>query len=231
MRDIGFTPAREASPVAAVRTVLDGAIDGGLRNPPVRWVMLAAPFSVGVGFYVFYALQPYLLELYGDPTAYSIAGLAAAVLAGAQIAGGLVVNRVRRLFRLRTDAMLVTGAVAVAALILLGLMPVFIVAVGLLIAWALLAAVEEPIRRAYVNGLIASEQRATVLSFDALIGSAGGVVFQPVLGRVADLGGYGASFVVAGGIQALALPFLYLARRERAHTDATAIEEPSAPAA
>jgi MFS family permease len=231
MRDIGFTPARDASPVAAVRTVLDGAVEGGLRNPPVRWVMLAAPFSVGVGFYVFYALQPYLLELYGDPNAYSIAGLAAAVLAAAQIAGGLVVNRVRGWFRLRTTAMLVAAAGAVAALILLGLMPLFLVAIGLLVAWALLAAIEEPIRRAYVNGLIASEQRATVLSFDSLIGSAGGVVFQPVLGRVADIGGYGASFVVAGGIQALALPFLFLARRERAHSDPTAIEEPSAPVA
>jgi MFS family permease len=231
MRDIGFTPVRDASPVAAVRTVLDGAVEGGLRNPPVRWVMLAAPFSVGVGFYVFYALQPYLLELYGDPNAYSIAGLAAAVLAAAQIAGGLVVNRVRGWFRLRTTAMLVAAAGAVAALILLGLMPIFLVAIGLLVAWALLAAIEEPIRRAYVNGLIASEQRATVLSFDALIGSAGGVVFQPVLGRVADIGGYGASFVVAGGIQALALPFLFLARRERAHSDPTAIEEPSAPVA
>ena len=96
------------------------------------------------------------------------------------------------------------------------------------IAWALLAAIEEPIRRTYLNGLIASEQRATVLSFDALIGSAGGVVIQPALGRVADIGGYGASFVVAGAIQALALPFLFLARRERAHSDPTAIEEPSA---
>ena len=230
MRDIGFTPQRDASPVTAVRTVIGGAVDGGLRNPPVRWVMLAAPFAVGVGFYVFYALQPYLLELYGDPTAYSIAGLAAAVLAGAQIAGGLVVNRVRQWFRLRTDAMLVTAAVAVVALILLGLIPAFVVAIVLLIAWALLAAIEEPIRRTYLNGLIASEQRATVLSFDALIGSAGGVVIQPALGRVADIGGYGASFVVAGAIQALALPFLFLARRERAHSDPTAIEEPSATA-
>ena len=228
MRDIGFSPAREASPAAAVRTVLRGAIDGGLRNAPVRWVMLAAPFSVGVGFYVFYALQPYLLELYGDPDAYGIAGLAAAIVAGAQMVGGLIVNRVRRLFRRRTDAMLVAGAAAVAALIGLGVMPTFVVAIGLLVAWALLAAIEEPIRRAYLNGVIASDQRATVLSFDALMGSTGGVVIQPALGRVADIGGYGASYVVAGGIQALSLPFLLLARRERASSDSTAVEEPSA---
>jgi len=41
-----------------------------------------------------------------------------------------------------------------------------------------------PVRQAFVNGLIPSEQRATVLSFDSLMGSAGGVVFQPALGRV-----------------------------------------------
>jgi MFS family permease len=183
--------------------------------------MLAAPFTVGVGFYVFYALQPYLLELVGDPEAYSIAGLAAAILAGAQIVGGLLVNRVRRWFRLRTDAMLMATAVAVVALLVLGLVPALAVALAVVVAWALLGAIEEPIRRAYINGLIASEQRATVLSFDALIGSSGGVVIQPALGRVADVGGYGASFVVAGAIQALALPFLFLARRERAHTDRT----------
>jgi MFS family permease len=222
MRDIGFTPARDASPMAAVRTVVSGAVEGGLRNPPVRWVMLAAPFTVGVGFYVFYALQPYLLELVGDPRAYGIAGLAAAILAGAQIVGGLLVNRVRRLFRLRTEAMVVMAAGAVAALLVLGLVPSLGIALAAVVAWALLGAVEEPIRRAYINGLIASQQRATVLSFDALIGSSGGVVIQPVLGRVADIGGYGASFVVAGGLQALALPFLLLARRERASTDPSA---------
>ena len=69
--------------------MLKGSIDGGLRNPPVRWLMLAAPFTVGVGIYAFYAFQPYLLQLYGDPTAYGVAGLAAAVIAGAQIVGGL----------------------------------------------------------------------------------------------------------------------------------------------
>src|SRR5580765_7012266 len=99
MHDIGFSPDREASAVTAVRNVLKGSIDGGLRNPPVRWLMLAAPFTAGTGIYIFYASQPYLLELYGDPKAYSIAGLAAAIFAGVQIGGGLLVPYVRRLFR------------------------------------------------------------------------------------------------------------------------------------
>ena len=87
-----------------VRNVVRGSIDAGWRNPPVRALMLASPFASGVGFFAFYASQPYLLELYGDPNAYSVAGLAAALFAGAQIAGGLLVPYARRLFRRRTDA-------------------------------------------------------------------------------------------------------------------------------
>ncbi len=228
MRDIGFTPDRDASPIGAVRTVLAGAIDGGLRNRPVRWLMLAAPFTVGVGFYAFYALQPYLLELYGDPSAYGIAGLAAAIIAGAQMVGGYVVDRVRRLFRRRTDALILAGLVDVAALALLGVMPSLILAIGLLVVWAIVSAVEEPIRRAFINGLIPSQQRATVLSFDSLMGSAGATAIQPALGRVADVYGYAASYVVAGAVQLLAVPFVLLARREGAPSDSTAVEEAAA---
>ena len=93
MRDIGFTPRRGAGPIDEVKVVVRGAVDGGLRNPPVRWLMLAGPFTSGVGFFAFYAMQPYLLELYGDSGAYSVAGLAAAIVAGAQIVGGLIVPR------------------------------------------------------------------------------------------------------------------------------------------
>ena len=97
-----------------VRNVVRGSIDAGWRNPPVRALMLAAPFTSGVGFFAFYASQPYLLELYGDPNAYSVAGLAAALFAGAQIAGGLLVPYARRLFRRRTDAMLIATVATVA---------------------------------------------------------------------------------------------------------------------
>ena len=219
MRDIGFTPARGASVGAEIGAVLRGSVDGGLRNPPVRWLMLSAPFTAGVGIFAFYALQPYLLQLYGDPTAYGIAGLAAAIVAAAQITGGLIVPRVRRLFRRRTDALLVAGVATVVLLVVIGLSNQFLVVLALIVAWALIFAIEGPLRQAYLNGIIPSEQRATVLSFDNLMGSAGGVVFQPILGRVADVNGYGASYVVSGAIQAVALPFIFLARREKAVSD------------
>jgi MFS family permease len=219
MRDLGFTPDRSASPAKAVKAVVNGAVDGGLRNPPVRWLMLAAPFTTGIGFYAFYAFQPYLLELYGDPNAYSIAGLAAAIVAGSQIAGGFLVPYVRRLFTRRTQAIILATILSVVLLAAIGLTTSFIVAVVLLAAWCMLLAIEAPMRQSFINGVIPSEQRATVLSFDSLMGSAGGVVAQPALGRVADVSGYAASYLVAAGIQALAIPFVILARRENASSD------------
>jgi MFS family permease len=219
MHDIGFSPDREASALTAVRNVLKGSIDGGLRNPPVRWLMLAAPFTAGTGIYIFYAAQPYLLELYGDPKAYTIAGLAAAIFAGVQIGGGLLVPYVRRLFRRRTDALLIGGVLAVAFLAILGLKPGFVIALILLALWACIGAVTRPMRSAFLNGVIPSEQRATVLSFDSLMGSAGGVVAQPILGRVADVSGYAASYLVSAAVQVVALPLVFLARRETSAAD------------
>jgi MFS family permease len=219
MGDVGFTPQRDVRPLVAIRNVMQGSIDGGFRNPPVRWLMLAAPFSAGVGIYVFYAAQPYLLQLFGDRSAYGIAGLAAAVVAGAGIVGGLLVSRIRRFFRRRTDALILGGVVNVVALAAIGFTGAFGLALVLLTGWALVFAIVGPMRQAFMNGLIPSEQRATVLSFDSLMGSAGGVVTQPLLGRAADVYGYGTSFVISAVIEALAIPFVFLARRERAASD------------
>ncbi len=226
MHDVGFEPIRGASVSSEVRAVLRGSIDNGLRNPPVRWLMLAAPFTFGVGIYAFYAFQPYLLELYGDPTAYGIAGLAAAFIAGAQIAGGIIVPKVRLLFRRRTDVLILGGVATAVILGLVGLTSNFLFALVLIVVWSLIFAIEGPLRQAFINGLIPSEQRATVLSFDNLMGAAGGVIAQPALGRVADVNGYAASYLVAAGVQAISVPFLVLARREKASSDPIARRDP-----
>jgi hypothetical protein len=112
MHDIGFTPERGENPVQATRTVFRASVKYGLGNPPVRWLMLASPFTAGVGIYVFYALQPYLLELWGDEEAYTVAGLAAALLSGASILGGALAPWVRKLFRHRTSCCSASGSSA-----------------------------------------------------------------------------------------------------------------------
>lgn len=219
MRDVGFTPERSTHPLQATRAVLAASIDNGLKNPPVRYVMLAAPFTAGVGIYVFYALQPYLLELFGDPHAYSIAGLAAAIVAGAEVLGGWIAPRIRRLVRKRTTVLILSSIVDTVILVMLGFTQVFWVALVLLALWALVSSAGIPVRQAYLNDMIASKQRATVLSFDSLMGSSGGVVVQPLLGRAADVYSYPASLAIGGVIELVAVPFLLASRRQRHPAD------------
>jgi len=228
MHDVGFTPERGRRPLAEMRRIAGDSVEYGWRVPAIKWMMVAALFSGGVGIYAFYALQPYLLELYGDPNAYSIAGLVAAIVAGAQILGGIAAPRIRRLFDRRTSALLVISALGVGALTLIGLIESFAAVIVLIVVWGLLFAAGSPIRQAYMNGMIPSRQRATILSFDSLMSSTGGVWAQPVLGRAADAWGYAPSYLLSAGIAAIALPFIGLSRRQHAPADVV-VGAPGAP--
>ncbi len=225
MHDIGFTPEKGGRPFAEMRKIASASIDYGWRVPAVKWLMVESLFTGGVGIYGFYALQPYLLELYGDPDAYLIAGLSAAIVAGAQIVGGMAAPRIRKLFRRRTSALIATAAGNVAVLALIGLVDNVWGVIGLTIIWGLLFAASMPIRQAYMNGLIPSRQRATILSFDSLMDSTGGVWTQPALGRAADVWGYAPTYLISAGISALALPFLALSRKQNAPADTVEVTE------
>ena len=67
-----------------------------------------------------------------------------------------------------------------------------------------------------------------MLSFESLMGNVGGIGIQPALGRVADLSGYGISMAVGGVISAIALPFLWLSRRQNAPADTRKSDEDAA---
>jgi MFS family permease len=219
MKDTGFTPDRSKGTLAKIKGLLRDSVDYGWHNPPVRWLMLAAFFAGGVDVFGFYALQPYLLELYGDSGAFGIAGLSAAIVAATQMTAGLLVPRLRRLFPRRTDTLILASLTATGSVALLGWTSSFAVALVLVVIWGLCFSIVMPIRQAYINGIIPSQQRATLLSFDSMMGSAGGVVAQPALGRVADVAGYPQAYLVGAALRLIAVPFLLLTRRQNAPSD------------
>jgi MFS family permease len=225
MHDVGFTPEKGGRPLGEMRKILSNSIDYGWRVPAVKWLMVEALFTGGVGIYAFYALQPYLLELYGDPHAYQVAGLAAAIVAGAQILGGIAAPRIRGVFERRTSALIVMAAASVVTLVMIGTVQSFWPVIGFTTIWGLLFAATMPIRQTYINGMIPSRQRATILSFDSMMSSTGGVWAQPVLGKTADAYGYATSYVVSAGIAAFAIPFLVLSRRQDAPADTQDVAE------
>ena len=219
MHDEGFKPKKKDSFVGEVRDVVSGAVDFGLRNAPIRWMMLSSIFTGGVAIFAFYAAQPYLLQLYGDESSYAVAGAAAAVFAGAQIVGGLLVPYAGKVFKRRTSLIITGTAVTATALVLIGLAGNFWLVIALLATWAIVWAAMGPVRQAYVNGIVPSKQRATVLSADNMLSSLGGALSQPALGKTAELWGYPSSYLATAAVQALAVPFLILARREKAESD------------
>jgi len=218
MRDMGFAPATGNRPLKAVKTIWNDSLQYGLKNPPVRWIMLTGPFVSGVSIYGFYALQPYLLELWGNEKAYALAGVTAAILAVAQIAGGMLAPYIGRVFRRRTSMIFISILLSAFIIALMGLIPHFWPVIVLVVMWGLLFAATTPVRQAYINSLILAKQRATVLSFDSLLGSTGGVVVQPALGKAADIWSYPTSYILGGVIQTLALPFAWQARRAARNT-------------
>lgn len=219
MHDEGFSRKAKAAFLTELRDVAAASIEFGLKDRPIRWMMLSSIFTGGVSIFAFYAMQPYLLELYGESGGYAIAGIAAAIVAGAQIVGGLIVPYSDRLFAKRTSLLISGMVISTSMLFLIAVAGNFWIVLILLAVWSLVFASIGPIRQSYVNGIVPSEQRATVLSTDNLLGSAGGVVSQPGLGKIAELWGYPASYIGSAAFQFLALPFLVLARREQARSD------------
>jgi hypothetical protein len=74
--------------------------------------------------------------------------------------------------------------------------------------------------------LIPSRERASILSFDSMMSSLGGVGIQPALGRAADVWGYGSSYVLGAALSALSIPFILLSRKQNAPADT--VEVPGA---
>lgn len=234
MKDIGFKPAKHKRPLTEVKDLVSTSLRQISHRRPVRWVMLAGLFTMGVFMYGSYAMQPYLLELFGDEKAYGIAGLSAAIVAGVQIAGGFLVPYISRVFHRRTTVLVIVMILSVAATLAVGLIPNFWLAITMLALWGLMFSIMMPIRQSYLNRLIPSKQRATMLSFDSLLSPSGGVGAQPLLGRTADMWGYANSYLWSAGIQALSIPLLWLARREKSPADiieSEVVPPPSVPAA
>jgi MFS family permease len=219
MHDEGFKAKSRSGFLNEVKDVVSESVEFGLQNRSLRWMMLSAIFNGGVGIFVFYAMQPFLLLLYGDPSSYAVAGVSASIVAGALIAGGFLVPYAGRFFKRRTSLLIAGLSIGVPSLVMIGLVGNFWIVLGMLAVWSLVFAVTGPVRQAYVNGIIPSKQRATVLSADNMLTSLGGVVSQPGLGKVADVWGYPTSYLASAAFQVIALPLLLLAKRGKAESD------------
>jgi MFS family permease len=221
MHDVGFTPRTTtlAAMPAEMARVLHASVEFGWRSRPVRLLMLVSLFQGAYQMWGFYAWPPYFLGLLGRDAVW-VSGVVAALIALSTIAGNTLVELFTRVCGRRTTLLGWAAAVMVAATVGVGLAGSFWAAVALLLVATVAEGVAMPVQQAYLHQVVASEQRATVVSSVSLVSSAGGIVGQLGLGYIARAQSVAAGYVTGGLTMLLALPPLLLLRRMRQPADA-----------
>jgi MFS family permease len=215
MHDFGFTPRtlRLRGITGEMRNVARAGITFGWRAPSMRLLVLGSFVMAGFFFWAWYAWPPYFLALLGRDLVW-VAGLIASLFSLAMICGNALVGRLVRPGVRRTTVLVSASVVLTVAMVVVGAIQLFWVAVPAFLLAAVVAGVLMPVRQTYLHGVIPSEQRATLVSFDALMGSVGSVGGQAGLGYLSKVRSIADGFVLGGLATGLVVP-LYLLLRAR----------------
>lgn len=207
MHDLGFTPRtlQMKGVVGEMRKVARAGITFGWRAPAVRLLVVESFFIMGFFSWAWYAWQPYFLELYGE-NAIWLSGLIAALFSLAGIAGNSLVPRLALPGRRRTSILLAASIVFSSSMIVTGVIQEFWLTVPIFLVGAAASGLLQPIRQTYLHASIPTSERATLVSFDSLVGSLGAVGGQTGLGYLSQERSIPAGFVVGGLSTLLALP-------------------------
>lgn len=214
MRDIGFEPRHVtiAEYPTEMRRVARAGIRYGWNRRSVRLIMIVSFIQVGVCTWAFYAWPPYFLQLLGNDAVW-VAGMVAGAISLSMIVGNSIVGVLTRFCGKRTTLLLWAAAIQGVAAIGVGLAPTFWVAMPLLLGVTGAMGVITPVKQAYLNEVIPSAERATVLSFDSMAGSLGAVGSQAGLGGVSQAASIATGYVVGGFVTLVALVPLRSLRR------------------
>ncbi len=214
MREVGFSPRGVTlrSLPRDMGAIARDSIAYGWRRRRVRLLMLCSFVQMGFMMWAFYAWQPYLLELLGLDLVW-VAGVVAALVALSTIAGNALVLWVGRWCTRRTTILLAGAVVGTLAAVGIGLANSFGAALALLLLLTLSVGAMGPVKQAFLHKLVPSEQRATVISFDSMVGNGGSVIGQTALGAIAQSVSLGAGYVIGGVSTVLIWPLLVVLRR------------------
>ena len=215
MRDLGFEPKQvrlAELPALSAKTAAVG-VRFASRHRSLRLLIAASAIQAGFMAWAWYAWQPYFLELL-DRDAVWIAGVVAALLAVSMMIGNAIVEIVMRTCGRRTTLFLGASGVFTIALVGVGVANSFPVALALLCLAGVTMGVQTPVRQSFINQVVPTDQRATVLSVDSMMAGGGGVVGQTSLGALSERSGFSAGYIIGGSATLIALPLLLLVRRE-----------------
>jgi MFS family permease len=207
MHDIGFTPRAMhlRGVVGEMEKVGRAGMTYGWRKPAVRLLVLYSFFFFGFFSWAWYAWQPYFLDLFGRNAVW-LSGVIASLFATAGIVGNVVVARLVRRTKKRTTIMLAAAALSSVTMVATGVIQSFWITVPIFLLGAVAFGIMGPVRQTYLHNSIPTSERATLVSFDSLVGSLGSVGGQTGLGFLSQERSIPAGFVVGGLVTFLTLP-------------------------
>jgi MFS family permease len=218
MRDLGFKgrALTLGSFGHETRRIATAGITYGLRDRVVRFIMFATLIQGIFFMYGFYSWQKYFLDLLGKDLVW-VTGVIAAFVGLTQIIGNALVGRITKKVPDRGLILMVCTGVSTVAIIGAALVQQFWVAVPLYLLSTVSFGISMPVKQGWLNARIPSEQRATIISLDALFGDGGSTLGQVGLGWLSQAVSIPFAWLVGGAAQAVGVPLLGVARRaERA---------------
>jgi MFS family permease len=227
MHDIGFTPRtmRLKGIVGEMKKVARAGITYGWEAPAVRLLVMDSFLTWGFFSWAWYAWQPYFLDLYGEDAIW-LSGLIAALFALAGIIGNALVGRLAIPGRRRTTILLGAAAISTATMVGTGAIRSFWITVPIFLFGAIAGGILQPVRQTYLHLSIPTSERATLVSFDSLMGSLGSVGGQTGLGYLSQERSIPAGFVVGGLATILAIPIFGRLRALNEPADRITAEAP-----
>jgi MFS family permease len=207
MFDIGFEPRvlKLHGIVGEMRKVGRAGLTYGWQSPAVRLLVLESFIVMGFFTWAWYAWQPYFLDLYGENSIW-LSGLIASLFALAGIVGNALVKRLAKPGRRRTTLMLWAGIITSSTMVATGAVRSFWITVPVFLLGAVGFGVQQPVRQTYLHASIPTSERATLVSFDSLLGSLGSVGGQTGLGYLSQERSIPVGFVIGGLTTFLTIP-------------------------
>ena len=215
MHDIGYKPRtiklRELP--AEMKIIALASVRHGWQVQGIKLLMLAGMMQAFFMAWGFHSWQPYFLGLLQREDAIWIAGIIAALVAVSAMIGNAMVAWLGHKIKRRTSVLIGAGILMGLGAIAVGLADNFYLAVGLYLLSSISFGLIGPIKQAYMHKMIPSEQRATIISFDSLVGNVGSVGGQVGLGYLARVQSLSLGYISGGLVSLLALPILLVLRR------------------
>ena len=144
----------------------------------------------------------------------ALAGIIAALFSMFQVAGNIATAPLLKFFKRRLRLLTFAFAIQALAILGVGLFQFFYPSVALFLCFAFAAGLAMPVKQAWLHEIIPSEQRASIVSFDSLVGSVGSVGGQVGYGYLADRVSISAGYIVGGLINLLVLIPLFSLRKD-----------------